>query len=259
MFWPFAGPHYCFLENTRIVDSRGIPLPDGSPYRVANGGEECKALRIPFGCEVIFKPSPTKVSDVPGKWEGSGSAGVIAGYKMRPGYKWSGEYLVWSLKELSDVKLFSGIKNLPIGLQSPHVTSAVRLPEGKAIRFPMKVEYEKITRTIEGQRSLRAGMGAHEPAEVIPPDGVGGGALLDVVTPQDPVATPVDGSVAKTRRGAGPPRSLRWRWDCAQRERGEMSKRHAWDDYTPWMTMATASCLERRRSPLSSLATSGGR
>ena len=102
-FWPFAAPHYCFLENTSKIDHQGDVYPDGSPYRVAHGGEEPNVKRLPFGCEVIFIPSSTKLQDLPTKWEGVALTGVIAGYRMGPGYKWGGEYLVWSLRELTKV------------------------------------------------------------------------------------------------------------------------------------------------------------
>eukprot|EP00972_Heterocapsa_arctica_P086501 12750586-Heterocapsa_arctica.AAC.1 len=52
-------------------------------------GEESKAIRAPFGCEVIFYPSATKTADATAKWEGTGIAGVFAGYKITPGYSWN--------------------------------------------------------------------------------------------------------------------------------------------------------------------------
>ncbi len=53
-------------------------------------GSESNAVRLPFGCEVIFYPSSTKPADATNKWEGAGVAGVLAGYRMKPGYRWSG-------------------------------------------------------------------------------------------------------------------------------------------------------------------------
>ena len=63
-FWPFAAPAYCFLDNTNILGRDGNPIPDGSAWYLAKG-EESKAIRIPFGCEVIFMPSATRRQVMP--------------------------------------------------------------------------------------------------------------------------------------------------------------------------------------------------
>ena len=149
-FWPFAAPHYCFLGNTSKIDHQGNVYPDGSPYRVAHGGDELKVMRLPFGCEVIFIPSKTKVRDTPKKWEGSGIPGIIAGYRMKPGYKWGGEYLVWSLRELTEIDFNREASGFPKGIRNPHVASVIRLPHGDEIRFPLKAEYDRTNFTIEG-------------------------------------------------------------------------------------------------------------
>eukprot|EP00972_Heterocapsa_arctica_P027310 4014126-Heterocapsa_arctica.AAC.1 len=60
-------------------------MPDGSSWFLAKGVGS-KAIRLPFGCEVIFYPSATKVSDASAKWEGDGVAGVFAVYRIKPVY-----------------------------------------------------------------------------------------------------------------------------------------------------------------------------
>jgi hypothetical protein len=108
-FWPFAAPHFCFLDNTSTIGADGKVYEEGSSYFRAHG-EETNVLRLPFGCEVIFLPSPTK--GLPhSKWEGVGEVGVIAGYHMKPGYLWSGEYYCWSLKELVGVDMRQKAEN----------------------------------------------------------------------------------------------------------------------------------------------------
>ena len=151
-FWPFAAPHYCFLENTSKIDHQGNVYPDGSPYRVAHDSDEPNVKRLPFGCEVVFIPSSTKTRDAPTKWEGVAIPGVIAGYRMGPGYKWGGEYLVWSLRELTRVNYRVDAKNFPLSIRSPHVVGAMRLPNGDEIRFPLKAEYDRVNYTLEGLR-----------------------------------------------------------------------------------------------------------
>eukprot|EP00972_Heterocapsa_arctica_P092397 13627606-Heterocapsa_arctica.AAC.1 len=82
-FWPCSAPVYCFLDNTNTLGRDGKPIPDGSSWYLAKG-EESKAVRIPFGCEVIFYLSATKTADATAKWEGTGVAGVFAGYRITP-------------------------------------------------------------------------------------------------------------------------------------------------------------------------------
>eukprot|EP00972_Heterocapsa_arctica_P062156 9162261-Heterocapsa_arctica.AAC.1 len=60
--------------------------------------------------------------DAPAKWEGSGVAGVFAGFRMKPGYNWDGEYFVWSLKELTAVDLHDDVKHFPPSVLTPHRT-----------------------------------------------------------------------------------------------------------------------------------------
>ena len=76
-----------------------------------------------------FIPADTK-GFPKGKFEGSGEAGVIAGYNMSPGYVWDGEYLCWSLKELADINMMAKASKHPPGLQNPHVTMKIPLPTG---------------------------------------------------------------------------------------------------------------------------------
>ena len=103
-FWPFAAPHFCFLDNTSCYGADGKILEGGSNYARAHGKGEPNVLRIPFGCEVIFVPQDTKKL-THGKWEGTGEVGVIAGYGLNAGYHWNGEYLCWSLKELARIDM----------------------------------------------------------------------------------------------------------------------------------------------------------
>eukprot|EP00972_Heterocapsa_arctica_P065324 9644526-Heterocapsa_arctica.AAC.1 len=109
------------LDNTNTLDRDGKPLPDGSSWFLAKG-EESTAKRLPFGCEVIFYPSATKTADATAKWEGTGVAGVFAGYRIKPGYNWNGEYLVWSLSELTKVDQRSTAGIYPPSVRSPRVT-----------------------------------------------------------------------------------------------------------------------------------------
>ena len=148
-FWPFAAQDFCFLENTSAIGLDGKVHKDGSPYHRAHGNGEVGALRLPFGCAVYFHPADTK-GFPKGKFEGSGEAGVIAGYKMSPGYVWDGEYLCWSLKELAGIDMTAKASKYPPGIQSPHVTKRIRPPSGNSCHFPLKEKYDRQFRSIDG-------------------------------------------------------------------------------------------------------------
>ena len=85
-----------------------------SSYHRAHGKGEVDALRIPFGCAVCFILAGTK-GFPKGKFEGSGVAGVIAGYNMSHGYVWDGEYLCWSLRELAGISMMAKASKHPPG------------------------------------------------------------------------------------------------------------------------------------------------
>ena len=98
---------------------------------------------------MIFVPQDTKEL-THGKWEGSGEVGVIAGYGLNAGYHWDGEYLCWSLKELARIDMHEHASKYPFSLRSPHRTRRVVLPDGGVVRFLLKEEYDRQTRSISG-------------------------------------------------------------------------------------------------------------
>ena len=71
--WPYAAPHYCMMVNTTFED--GVE----SPWSLTHKRVEFPGLSIPFGAEVMFKPSGTRPADLPGKWEGDSVLGIFAG------------------------------------------------------------------------------------------------------------------------------------------------------------------------------------
>ncbi len=92
-FWTFAAPCYCFLDN--IADKKESVSAWEKCY-----GEPFGGTRVPFGCLVSYLPSPTKgLTGSIGHWDPSAREGVFVGYKVRPGYQWAGQYLVWDLRD----------------------------------------------------------------------------------------------------------------------------------------------------------------
>ena len=148
-FWPFAAPHFCFLDNTSCYGADGKILEGGSNYARAHGKGEPKVSRLPFGCEVIFVPQDAKKL-IHGKWEGSGEVGAVTGYGLNAGYHWNGEYLCWSLKELARIDMHEHASKYSFSLRSPHRTRRALLPDGGVVRFPLKEEYGRQARSISG-------------------------------------------------------------------------------------------------------------
>ena len=105
-FWPYAGPCYCMNDAITSAD-------DGTPtsYEV-HTGEPFSGQSFPYGCGVYFKPSPTKYT--PSKAAPRMSYGVFLGYRLAPGGRWNGEYIV------ADLDDFAG-KDLSIDLSLIHI------------------------------------------------------------------------------------------------------------------------------------------
>ncbi len=154
-FWTFAAPCYCLLDNAtdKKETKSAWELKYGSPFEGA---------LLPFGCLVSYLPSPTKgLEGSVAKMDPSAREGVFAGYKMKPGYGWSGEYLVWDLRDFMGVTLQrdEGFKN--IGFHSPHVSSRVALFANK-LHFPLKERYDRVNSTIEGVDPVHCGRGERD-------------------------------------------------------------------------------------------------
>ena len=134
----------------------------------------------------------------PTKWEGTGTPGILAGYRMSPGYRWNGAYLVWSLDELLAVDLSAGAKSFTQNARHPHVTEVCRLPANGEIRSHMKAEFDRLNYTLEGRRELR-GIHPHIKDLFAPPP-----ALPDAGEDADGEMEPLPDLNLKSR-------SLRWR------------------------------------------------
>ena len=102
-----------------------------------------------FGCEVAYMLQDTKGLSH-GKWEGTGEAGVLAGYGLNSGYRWNGEYLCWSLRAPACIEMHEHAPNFPFSLSSPHRTRRALLPRSGEPHFPLKEKYDKQTRSMEG-------------------------------------------------------------------------------------------------------------
>ena len=83
-------------------------------------------LQIPFGAEVLFKPSGVRLEDKPVKWESDAKVGVFAGYVLQPGYTWQGEYLVWPLSAFLNFSLKKDTPAADFRIHTPHRTKVIK-------------------------------------------------------------------------------------------------------------------------------------
>ena len=138
-FWPLAGPCFCHLDNITLVDGT-------SPW-FKRHGDHFAGLSVPFGCGVHFIPAVTKYArskaDPRLQW------GVFVGYRLAPGGKWNGEYLVYDLDDFRnmDFRFDADPTDFPL---HPHVTKVVRLDPAGPV-FPLRSSYDKANLTLDGR------------------------------------------------------------------------------------------------------------
>jgi hypothetical protein len=139
-FWPYAARHFCFGLTIRTIDEK-------SAYK-KQLGEVFPGMRIPFGCKVFFKPSPLSKSQ-PKKFEGQALPGLFFGYKLDPGGKWSGEYLVVALDAMVKIRLH---RKTPAAQLRVHVQSVEEVLDVKPedVFFPLREAYNIANETFEG-------------------------------------------------------------------------------------------------------------
>eukprot|EP00972_Heterocapsa_arctica_P081714 12043849-Heterocapsa_arctica.AAC.1 len=75
---------------------------------------------------------------------------------MKPGYKWDGEYYVWSLREMTAVDLHDDVKHYPPSVRTPRRTKRMVLPPGPLV-FPLKEAWNKVNLTLAGKRASELG------------------------------------------------------------------------------------------------------
>ena len=75
---------------------------------------------------------------------------VYSGYRLTPGGKWNGEYLVCDLEDFAHRQFH---EDADWTILYPHITKQVVLPldDGvEVVRFPLKAKHERHNRTLEG-------------------------------------------------------------------------------------------------------------
>jgi hypothetical protein len=88
--WPYALAYCCLIHNL-------IQGEDGFSPWMRKFGEEFQGTVLPMGCGVFFLPAPTKYKN--SKAAPSMSYGVVAGYRLAPGSRWNGQYLIMDITD----------------------------------------------------------------------------------------------------------------------------------------------------------------
>lgn len=80
-------------------------LAGDSSWNLIHAGDHFDVKKVmPFGCLVSFLPQPDYALRLP-KFSTRGIPGVLLGYHMLPGLRWSGSYYVAALADFVDLKV----------------------------------------------------------------------------------------------------------------------------------------------------------
>ena len=140
LMWPYSGP--CFCMNDAICADDGVT----TAYE-AHIGEPFPGTAFPYGCGVFFKPAPTKY--IPSKASPRMSYGVFLGYRLAPGGKWTGEYLVADLEDFAGRDFSELADPRKWGDLHPHVTKVVKIGH-MGLTFPCKAKYDRVNYSLDG-------------------------------------------------------------------------------------------------------------
>ena len=130
-FWIFAVRFWCFMHNTEVKDGE-------SPWNARHqDGHFPSDLRMPFGSLVSFMPKPETVKAMP-KFEPRGQRGILVGYRLHNGGKWTRGYQVFPVRYFDDYD-YSRPRNLLelVPVTTQEVTRVGAMPE-----FPLKAAYD---------------------------------------------------------------------------------------------------------------------
>ena len=122
-----------------------------TPWQLTHG-EDFDGLRLPFGCQVAFKPNPTKDMESH-KMVGDTVDGIFAGYELGPGYTWTGQYRIWALEDVRDTDLSKFADALSHKHSEMHKAKVVEVHQN-GIFFPLKEEYDRLNHTLDGLREV---------------------------------------------------------------------------------------------------------
>ena len=147
----------CKLVQQRVSCRLGFPVNSGPllhraiacwptrvPYVAHQDGPGRLATNLPDNachldavCLICLRPQNRSPRE-----NGIRSCVLDSGYRMRPGWHWKDEYLVWDMTDFAHYDFSSTHPALGTRLNSPHVTCRVHMHEGR-LTFPLKAEYDR--------------------------------------------------------------------------------------------------------------------
>ena len=92
-FWPLAVQCYWHLESVSLQETEG-DLAGASPW-LRRRAERFPGVQMPFGAGVCYIPS--ELRSLSSNADPRMRCGVFVGYRLKPGSKRPGEYLVYGL------------------------------------------------------------------------------------------------------------------------------------------------------------------
>ena len=140
--WPWSGPCYTFLESIGCDDDQ-----EESSYK-KHTGQDFDGIALPYGCGVFFKPAPTKYAL--SKAAPRMQYGVLLGYRLAPGGRWSGEYIVADLDDFVGKDFSIDADPMEWSSIKPHITKVIKLGK-RGVTFPCKQKYDRVNTTLEGR------------------------------------------------------------------------------------------------------------
>ena len=124
-------------------------------------GREFKGPRIPFGAQVMYKPSPIYEkklkADGKEKWSNA-RPGLFLGYKVLSGGRWRDALFVADLEDLAhqDLSYYARSTMKKTHVQTVRKNEVIWDPKTDPITFPMYPDYHKANMTVYGIRNSKA-------------------------------------------------------------------------------------------------------
>ena len=129
----------CFAYNTRHV------VGQKNPYMLRHG-RPTKAKAVPFGALLDFRPPEPILKKMP-MMVPRGIPGLMLGYHMLTGGRWSGDYLVSPLSDWEEKG--QDVSDQRRKIRIFRVKEIVFDPDPEKITFPLREAMDKKTRGID--------------------------------------------------------------------------------------------------------------
>ena len=145
-YWPYSAPYCAHIHNITRDDEQS----EGSSPWYRKYDEHFQGKLFPFGCGVFFLPAASRY--VNSKAGPNMSYGIFLGYRLAPGGRWTGQYVVADIEDFIGKSMARDAKGTDHYIR-PHHTDQVVLGR-RGICFPLKNKYDRANMTIEAQDAM---------------------------------------------------------------------------------------------------------